>query len=399
MITLGLPYPPDSGTRIRDFKLLREISFGAQVSLCSLLTEEPPADIAALQQLCQTVDTYNPGQGAIEWSSLLSGSLAARPVATRPFYFKEFAHKIHSIVTTQAIDVVQIEHSFLACYRDAIPAKAECRTALSFHNIGSLQYRRIASLKTGIYKQLGFRIKAALMSGWEARCASRFDRTIVVSKQEGDLLRESNVSLRPVVIENGVDCVNLTLLPEHVGQHELFFIGVLGYPPNADGVVWFAKDIWPSICTAAPDVRLNIAGHSPPPNVIALNDLPNVTVQGFVEDVLPYYEKTTVVIVPLRAGGGTRLKILEAMAFGRPVVSTSIGCEGLDVVSGEHLLIADESDAFAAAVVRLLGDPDLRQKIAANARKLVEERYDWRVIGGKLLKVYSDMLTPETPPC
>jgi glycosyltransferase involved in cell wall biosynthesis len=259
------------------------------------------------------------------------------------------------------------------------------------HNVGSLQYRRIAALKTGLLKQAGFRIKAALMQGWEARAAARFDCSLVVSDREAALLRADDASLRIEVIENGVDCERFQPLPEAADANALLFLGVLGYPPNSDGILWFIEEIWPSIRSASPAVRLRVAGHAPGPALMAANSLPGVRVEGRVEDVVPLYEEAGIVIVPLRAGGGTRLKILEAMALGRLVVSTTLGCEGLDVQPEEDLLIADSPAEFAAQVLRALGDPALRQRIAANARRQVESRYSWRKIGRRLLDVYSDL--------
>lgn len=397
MVTLGLPYPPDSGTRIRDFNILRQLSMSFKVCLCSLLTEELPPDMEQLNQCCETIETFRPSGATTAWTAGLRGLRSRRPLATSLYYFQAMADKIRFMLESRSVDLVQIEHSFLACYRDAIPPEAGCLTILSFHNVGSLQYRRIASLKTGIRRQLGFLAKAALMQGWEARIASRFDRSLVVSEKEGDLLRAKNPGLRVSVIENGVDCRQFQPLQERSSAPTLLFLGVLSYPPNTDAVMWFLREIWPRLRSEVPGVQLNIAGHSPPAAVQRLNAFEDVSVRGFVKESLPLYENATVVIVPLRAGGGTRLKILEAMAFGRVVVSTSIGCEGLRVVSGEHLIVADTPEEFAAAVVRVLREPELRRCIAANARKLVEKHYSWENIGQKLVHLYRQMCSGAAP--
>jgi len=388
MVTLGLPYPPDSGTRIRDFNILRQLSSRFKVCLCSLLTEELPPNSEELRQYCETIETFRPSSAFAPWAALFRGWGHSRPLATRPYYFQGMAEKIQHILESRSVDLVQIEHSFLACYRDAIPPESVCRTILSFHNLGSLQYRRIASLKTGILPQLGFMAKAALMRGWEGKIASCFDRSLVVSGKERDLLQVENPALHVSVIENGVDCERFQPLPEPSLGANLLFLGVLSYPPNTDGVLWFTREIWPQIRGQMPGAKLNIAGHSPPAAMQRLNSIEGVSVKGFVKEPLTLYGGSSVVIVPLRAGGGTRLKILEAMAFGRLVVSTSVGCEGLEVVSGEHLIVADTPHDFAAGVVRALNDPELRQRITAKARKLVETHYSWENIGRKLVDVY-----------
>jgi glycosyltransferase involved in cell wall biosynthesis len=390
-VTCGLPFPANCGTRIRVFNLIREVSKRAEVHVCSLLVEEPPADIGELLACCKSLEVFKPPQGAWELACLLPAwNRSSRPLATLPFYSRAMAARIRSWVESQAIDVVQIENSFLACYRDAIPPGARCATVLSFHDVGSLQYRRIARLPTGAVRRAGFLVKAALMQGWEARVASGFNRSLLVSSDDERHLKRNAPALRTGVIANGVDCRRFRPLDEPTSRVTLLFVGVLNYPPNSDAVSWFVANVLPEIERLCPEVRLCIAGLSPPPSILALAR-DNIVVRGFVEELEPVYRESTIAVVPLRAGGGTRLKILEAMALGRPVVSTSIGCEGLGATSGEHLLIADSAEDFAAAVVRALGNIDLRRRLAANARKLVEAHYCWNALGDKLFAVLEDV--------
>jgi glycosyltransferase involved in cell wall biosynthesis len=167
----------------------------------------------------------------------------------------------------------------------------------------------------------------------------------------------------------------------------------MGYEPNDDAVLYFCRDILPIIRRTVPGVELWIVGRDPTPAVRALAS-DTVHVSGRVDDVVPYYERSAVAIVPLRAGGGTRLKILEAMALGRPVVTTTIGCEGLDVRDNEHVLIADTAESFAARTVQLINSPELWQAIAARARELVVNQYDWDAIAGQMLRLYEELTEP-----
>jgi len=193
------------------------------------------------------------------------------------------------------------------------------------------------------------------------------------------------------VIPNGVDIQKYQPLPAENASPVLLFIGNMGYPPCVDAVLYFCREIFPRIRSVLSAAELWIVGRDPRPEVLQLNG-DGVHVTGRVDDVIPYYQQSAVCVVPLRAGGGTRLKILEAMALGRPVVSTTIGCEGLDVVDGEHLLIADNPKQFAEKTVRLLTDRQLYQHISTNGRQLVEARYDWDKIAGRLMEVYAFML-------
>jgi glycosyltransferase involved in cell wall biosynthesis len=179
-------------------------------------------------------------------------------------------------------------------------------------------------------------------------------------------------------------------LPPETTRPALLFVGSMSYEACVDAMVYFCQEILPRIRSQFGDVDLWIVGRDPSQQVRQL-DGNGVHVTGRVADVRPYYQRSMVCVVPLRAGGGTRLKILEAMALGRPVVATSIGCEGLDVIDEEHLMIADSPEQFAEKTVRLLADATLRQRIGANARRLVVSRYDWDVIVKRLMQIYTQV--------
>jgi glycosyltransferase involved in cell wall biosynthesis len=161
-------------------------------------------------------------------------------------------------------------------------------------------------------------------------------------------------------------------------------------------VLYFCRSILPLVRREVPNVRLVVVGHSPTLQVRSLAARDDVVVTGSVPDVIPHYRQARVAVVPLRGGGGTRLKILEAMALGRPVVSTSLGCEGLAVIDQEHILIADTPAEFASRVVQLLADADLRRVMTVKARSLVEAQYDWPIISQKLLALYRDLASQAT---
>jgi glycosyltransferase involved in cell wall biosynthesis len=237
------------------------------------------------------------------------------------------------------------------------------------------------------------------MGYWEPRYAERFDRCTTVSEVDQRLLMNANPRLHVDVIPNGVDIEKYQPLPsprENVSA-SLMFIGNMGYPPCADAALYFCSEIFPLIRQAINAAELWIVGRDPGTEVLQLNS-GNIHVTGRVDDVVSYYRQSPICVVPLRAGGGTRLKILEAMALGRPVVSTTIGCEGLNVIDGEHLLIADTPEQFAEKTVLLLSDRQLYQHISANGRQLVETCYSWDKIAERLMEVYTEMVAePDVP--
>ncbi len=394
-VTYGLPYPPDRGPRIRDSFLIKSVSRRHDVLLLSLLdSPEQMRYLSQMERHCRLVDAIvaRPRSPAEHIRGVLRGVLSGRPPATHPFFYEEMAAKIREVTTRRNVDIVQIEHSFLAPYVDALPRGSKCKAVLDFHNVGLGQYRRMIGLNTRPAQKLGFVLKWLLMLGWESAYAQRFDHCLVVSQQERELLQTSRPNLPISVIENGVDTTVCKPLPEASVGNVLLLVGTIGYPPNRDAVLYFCQRILPLIQRRIPDVKLYVVGHAPTSEIQGLAVRKNVVVTGSVPDIVPYYQQARLTVVPLRGGGGTRLKILESMAFGRPVVSTSLGCEGLAVVDGEHVMIADSPSEFAERVIQLLEDRGLRAQICENAVQLVQTRYDWSIISQKLMDVYAALL-------
>ena len=394
-LTLGAPFPPDTGVRIRDYNLIRQVAKKHAVTLLSLLySNEEIASLAGLKPYCLEVDhvvmdSRSPWDNAYH---LLTHFASGRPLATHPFYYPEMVRKIRSALMRNKPDIVQIEHSFLAPYITAIDREDRCRTVLSLHNIGSRQYGSMRWMKTDIPAKALWWLKWLAMLGWEAKWANRFDRVVTVSAVERDLFLRANPKLRIAVVPNGCDTTALQPLPEPATGNTVLYVGTLGYPPNVDAVLYFTRNILPLIQQKLSDVQFVVVGHRPPEAIRLLAERGEITLASSVTDVLPYYRQAKVCVVPLRAGGGTRIKILEAMALGRPVVSTSLGCEGLEVDNDQQLMIADTPGEFAEAVVHLLNDSMCRHRLSSAARRFIESKHDWSTIGAGLLHLYERLL-------
>jgi glycosyltransferase involved in cell wall biosynthesis len=221
------------------------------------------------------------------------------------------------------------------------------------------------------------------MQRFEARALARSDLVVAVSDADAATFSRlyPGAARRPVhVVPTGVDTDYFRPSAKAARRGHLVFTGSMDWLPNEDGVLYFAHEIFPRIRAAEPGVTLSIVGRAPTPAVRRLSELPGIEVTGRVEDVRPYIADGNVYVVPLRVGGGTRLKIFEAMAMGRAVVSTTIGAEGLPVTSGRDIAIADDPVEFAGAVVRLIRDEETRRGLEVAARRLVRERYDWSVV-------------------
>lgn len=302
----------------------------------------------------------------------------------------ELAAKIRRLTASESFEIVQME-SVMGLYLGALARPRSSKTVLMFQNVAAAQFARITRIERSRYRKLRSWINGTSLRRWEPRYAGRFDRSTTVSEADKELLTRLNPRLKVDVIPNGVDTEALQPLPPTTPEPpSLLFIGSMSYPPCVDAVLMFCEKILPRVRQAIPGLELRIVGADPHPAVRQLAG-DGVQVTGRVQDVVAYYRDCTVCIVPLRAGGGTRLKILEAMALSRPVVSTTIGCEGLEVVPGEHLLVADSPEGFAEATIRAVRDAGLRDALCASARRLVEARYGWNQIAGRLMEVYQSL--------
>lgn len=397
IINHEFPYPPVSGVKIRNYNLLRRIAARHQVWLATHLTgRESYEAIVHVRDLCAEVVTSvpQPRPPTSRLRALIRSTTGGAPIEAQRHYSKQLAEQIRRLVQTVPFDIVHIEESFLALYRELIPP-GRCKQLLTFHNVCFDQAAVLAEFATTPRLRWSLRLQSRQMRRWEPWYAERFDQCSVVSDVDRNRLQAVNPRLAVDIVPNGVDARRYRVLPNHGSPPTLIFVGHMGYLPCVDAAVHFTREILPRVQQRLPDVELWLVGNNPSGAVQRLSS-GRVHVTGFVEDVRSYYQRSTVCVVPLRAGGGTRLKILEAMAFGRPVVSTTVGAEGLTVSDGEHLLIADQPEAFAQAVVRLLTEPALRERIAADARQLVESLYDWDLVAERQMQIYDAVAA--TPP-
>jgi len=394
-VTDYLPYPLIAGDFIRNYNLIWRIAKHHQVSLIGFFEAPDKSDevLSHFRQFCYKVEAVNlPRRGKlVRIPRLIQYALAGTPVDLEFLYSEELVEKIRNLMAQDQYDIVQIEQSRMAVYLDMLPTEIQCKRILVFHNVAFSQYDRISKIAATPIMRLRAWLHSAMLKKWEPRYASRFDRCFAVSKPDRDLILKMNPLLRVNVIPNGVDTHYYQPVRLEEKQPALLFIGNMAYEPCSDGALWFFNEILPYLQQKMSDIQVWIVGNNPPEAISCL-DGNGVHVTGRVDDVVPYYQRSSIAIVPIRAGGGTRLKIMEAMALGRPVVSTTIGCEGLEVEDGRHILMADHPIEFAEKVLSLLKDGILYRHIVDEARRLVVDRYDWDVIAKQQLDIYAELL-------
>ncbi len=385
MVTSGAPRP-FNGAGTRAYHLLKSLAGAHTVSLLALMDRAEkvpfsPQDIAALASPVRLVDLPDARSKRLRQAfSLLSGRSFALTVNS-PAMAQSI---IDELVASSAIDVVVFERVFVAGYR--LPAHVG--VVLDQHNIEhELVERSVAQATSRVRRFYGAREARHLRRGELERC-ERADAIAVCSERERALLADLLPGKLITVAPNGVD---LAAFPFDAAADEvpgrIIFTGTMHYQPNTQAALTFARLCWPRIHEQEPSATWHIVGAGAPPEVQALGKLPGVTVTGWTPDVHPHLAAANVAIAPLSVGGGTRLKILEAFATGKAVVSTALGCEGIDVTPGVHLLVEDDMRRFGDAVVTLLRDAQRRRELGAQGHALVKAQYSWDASGQRLAQV------------
>jgi polysaccharide biosynthesis protein PslH len=365
------PFPPDNGSKLRIYNLLCGLAKYHQVTLLSFIEKASDLrDLSDAQDYCEDIKTvpWKPFDPTSRRS--LIGYFYSRPRSFIDTYSTEMANLIEQSLEKKHFDLVIASQVDMAAYYELFhgyPALFEEVEIGAFHQKYSYANFPIERSRRGL---MWWKYKKFLV-----RSMNSFRYCTVVSEPEKRLLEQIGVRAEKIkVIPNSIalDPVNRpSAIPE---QNSLIFPGSILFYANYDAVTWFLEEIFPLILNRIPTAQLKITGEY---QGLSLPFETGVILTGYVDDIKPYIARSWVSLAPIRQGGGTRLKILESMSLGTPVVSTSKGAEGLDVKHGQHLLIADDPQEFAQAVIRLLSDLELRNRLAENGLQLVEEKYNW----------------------
>jgi glycosyltransferase involved in cell wall biosynthesis len=377
---------------------MTELARKHEISVLSLVNPGEPYDtfVRATGEYCrQVVTVANPpyalplkGKRALQLRSLASRRSFEWFSHVRP----EVAARLREMVSRQSYDVLNFEFTHMAPYRRSLPSLGRRPIlVLDEHNIEYEVLRRTAGSESAFVRRVYNAVNWRKLR-WEELSAWRtFDGCSVTSAHDRDLLVRDLPHVRTAIVPNAVDLDYFRARPEAPPpeRNSIVFFGAINYFPNSDGLKFFLDQIFPRVLTRIPTAKLIVVGHTPP-ELFALANA-NIEMKGFVPDVRVEVERAAIAIAPLRIGGGTRLKILEAMAMSKPVVSTPQGAEGLEVRDGRDLLLADAPAAFADQVVRLLEDDALARRLGEEARRLVERQYGWATSAARLEALYGDL--------
>ncbi len=404
-----VPYPPDAGPKVRAYYTLRYLAQKHRVTLLAFSRpDDRPEALEHLRQFCTAVHTVPIRRSKRrDVAQMLSSMLSGRSFIIQRDFVKEMAQWVDRLLEGGDVDAVHADQLWMVQYalriQNLMAKGLKAKLVLDEHNTCFQIVERLADGEGNLLKKLVLEREWRALRRFEAMALGQFDQVVTVTEEDRRTLQallaatsrrisDRDLLSAPVIpkfttIPICVDTEAFRPVSPQPGARDVLHLGTMFWPPNVEGVIWFARQVWPFVQAAVPEARLIIVGKNPPAEVQALSRETSpgdaarsggVRVIGYVADPQSYLEQAGVFIVPLFAGSGMRVKIVDGWRWGLPVVSTTIGAEGIRYRDGENILIADGPEAFAAAVVRVFDETDLNHRLRENGRRWVEEHYDWQ---------------------
>ena len=387
IVSAQFPYPPRSGFSTRVYQLARQLSARHEVTVLSYVSPHERDGVAGLAaQMAVRAVPRSPRSASRKRAVQALTMASLRPYYCRDVHSRDMQRAIDELCVAQHFDIIQVETSFLCGFR--FPGDA--RLVIDEHNIESEVFRRMCEGERSVPRRAFNRVEYLRCRRFERVSWRRADACVVTSDRELPTLRTCAPGTPAATVPNSVD---LTYFAPSGGAPEprtVVFNGILTYRPNVDAVRYLIDDVWPLVRARYPEARLTLIGRSDGVDTREMM-VPGVELLGEVPDIRPYVHRAAVVAVPVRIGGGTRLKVVEGLAMGKPIVSTTLGCEGLAVRDREHLLIADDPAAFAARIFDVFENPRWSAQLGSAGRQLVEDRYSWDLAGERLESLYRQL--------
>lgn len=381
MLSPLVPWPLDMGSKIRIYHVLKELSSTHDVELACLAQETSAPDVSALEELASRLHVVT-AWAAPRWQMAAKSLLTTQPYRVAKFHSEALNRRLADLLHAQSYDLIWIH--FLNMTSHLSPATLDQNVVvLDQHNADERMWQRYAEQGSSMNRVFAQQNLWKLRR-FQRRTLQHVDVLLSVSDEEAEFMRSrAPVSCEVWTMPNGVDIDYFQPRDDDHNEPDhpiILFCGSMDVTMNADAVTRFIEEIFPQVKDRIPSAEFWIVGRRPTRKVQELGQLDGVTVTGAVEDVRPYYQRAAVFVAPFRYGAGTKLKVLEAMAMGVPVVATAVGCQGIDVESGRHLYVEETDETLAERVVELLDDPDARDRLATAGRALVEETYSWHRI-------------------
>jgi glycosyltransferase involved in cell wall biosynthesis len=419
-LTQIVPYPPTAGPKIKTWHVLRHLaSRGHEIVLASFVRADEEEYVPALKEVCAQVHAVPIRRSrVVDGMCWLRSHLTGRPFLVERDDLPGMRSLVRRLLNEQPFGSIHADQVTMAQFALPYLGTKGPRPLLVFdaHNATWTILERMCQTlpgHLGVFRPL-LRLEARRVKDYEGMIVEAFDHTLAVTQIDrrdliealkvhrknsppgnGRVVPRANPDPHPItVVPIAVDTSKHQPTARQPGSTSILTLGSLNYPPNADGVRWFAQDVFPLVRQKIAQATLTIIGKNPPQDLVELSArMPeSMTVTGYVPDLQPYLERAALVVVPVRAGSGMRVRILDMFALAMPVVTTTVGLEGIEAEQGKEVLVADTPDEFATAVIRLIQDEALQARLAAHGRRLAEERYDWRAALHALNDIYKGIL-------
>lgn len=383
-----IPYPLHDGGAIGIFNITKHLALrGHQLHMVAF-GKEGQGSWDVLRDHCEvTIVEHDTSTRRI---NAVTNLFSEVPYTISKYHTNAMFRALSEIVKNKAMDIVHVDLLHMATYGIFLKRFYGLPIVLREHNFESTIMKRFQQNQANLMLRWYAGHQYRKLRNYEPKIGSQFDCCVMITPEDEQRLRALSPQATTRIIPAGVDLPAITIDSSEQSQNVLF-LASLDWQPNIDGFYWFYENVLPILLREEPDIRLLIVGKGHSPRLKQILH-PNIRFIGYVEDVVPYIQSAQVCIVPLFAGGGMRIKILEMLAHRKAVVSTSVGCEGIEVESERELLIADNAAEFARNVLRVLKMPELRAALGNHGRRLVEDKYDWHQIGAAFEKVYHEVI-------
>jgi sugar transferase (PEP-CTERM/EpsH1 system associated) len=382
MVSPEFPFPLDRGSKIRIFHILKELSKGNEIIFVSLINDQlEDKDLQELRKYCKELYYFH--NKRTRWGTILKSLFSMKPYRFVRFHNKDLLLKLDELMDHHHFDVIW-NHYYLniAFYLSKKNRNKKSKWVMDLQNADELMWKRFMKGGNILIKFFSWlNIKKLIL--FQRSHYKNLDVISAVSEKEKSFFEKFiKGSGETWILPNGVDLTHFenSVTKQDYSESNIIFTGSMDITMNIDAVKRFSLEIFPIVKKEIPDARFWIVGRNPGRMIRKLHDPPHINVTGTVPDIRPYYENATLLVAPFRFGAGTKLKILESMAMGIPIVSTKVGCQGIKAVAGEHLYIRDDNESFAQGIIDLLKDQEKISQMSEKARKFVVEKYSWEKI-------------------
>jgi polysaccharide biosynthesis protein PslH len=397
-----LPYPPDGGVKIRTFHTLRLLSQSFDVTaLCfyrwkkGLVEQDLEHSVSALREFAHPLEIFPIPQEHHTWRLLtdhLSSLLTGRPYTVPTYRSTQFKNRLRHWLQKREFSLVHADSLDLSGYFRHLTGLP---LACVHHDAQSRLLLRRSEQEPNPLKARYLKFQARLMKGEERRWCPKVNLNVAVSDTDARYLRNESGGGVYTVVPNGVDIDRFVPSDDPPSPTEVMFVGGTSWFPNKDALEFFATKVLPTLRELVPKVSVTWVGRATEEEIERYSALPGLTLTGYVDDIRPYAARAACFVVPIRVGGGTRIKILDGWAMGKAIVSTTIGCEGLRAIDSENILVADSAEDFAESVALVLQDQGIRRRLEQEGRRTAESTYSWDIVGAHLNKEYRLLINEE----